>query len=718
MAERYFEENESLYTLQNDCIEQSLETIVSRYIGSNPEHPMVYRAFNRRGIKRIGDYRYQFQLDDAFPEIKNGQYVYAWAKIWMDKPTRVSLAINCFGPAEVFVNQERIFRSSIVHETDPNHRVGFSAQLEKGWNHFVLLFMKTPSGIGGLFGTGSFKRHPLHFLAPSSERDGQEGWIFTQPLDAKLTILPSEFTSEKETGLAWQPKYEWTDEEKKVGQQHRIFGDIDNHRVIAWSKMYCKQPGTNTYEISGTSTGLSKIYINNQFVLEVENRFRIDLELPYGEHDVIIQGESANWGFVLEETTRFELKLPYPVQGAKDVWFYAGPFSQQRELDFEQILHMDRVIETAVGDDFWRLDAPHTYIRPYLENPLYGKWDYPLGVTLYGLLRTGEKLSRKDYIEYAQRHIQQPVSLYEYSLWDKEQYGAAGVNNQLSAIDSLDDCGSFGSTMLLADKMTGIRGSSKVADDIADYITNKQSRLADGTLYRIKGSVDFMIDTMWCDDLYMSIPFLCRYYQKTDDDSYLNDAIHQMLSYKKYMFMEEQSIMSHVYDFKFNTATGVPWGRGNGWVIFSLTELLETMPKDHPSYQELIEYFRVLAKGYLALQGENGVWHQVLTDPESYEESSCTSMFIYSYAKGVRHGWFDEPQTFIDSVFKGWEGLTKRAVDKHGNVYGVCQGSGYAFTGDYYKNDLSWILNDTHGIGIVLLAGVETLVLKRALSYM
>ena len=61
MAERYFEENESLYTLQNDCIEQSLETIVSRYIGSNPEHPMVYRAFNRRGIKRIGDYRYQFQ---------------------------------------------------------------------------------------------------------------------------------------------------------------------------------------------------------------------------------------------------------------------------------------------------------------------------------------------------------------------------------------------------------------------------------------------------------------------------------------------------------------------------------------------------------------------------------------------------------------------------------------------------------------------------------
>jgi unsaturated rhamnogalacturonyl hydrolase len=37
----------------------------------------------------------------------------------------------------------------------------------------------------------------------------------------------------------------------------------------------------------------------------------------------------------------------------------------------------------------------------------------------------------------------------------------------------------------------------------------------------------------------------------------------------------------------------------------------------------------------------------------------------------------------------------------------VCVGSKYAFTADYYKNDLPWKTNDTHGIGIVLLAGIE-----------
>jgi hypothetical protein len=42
-------------------------------------------------------------------------------------------------------------------------------------------------------------------------------------------------------------------------------------------------------------------------------------------------------------------------------------------------------------------------------------------------------------------------------------------------------------------------------------------------------------------------------------------------------------------------------------------------------------------------------------------------------------------------------------------VYGVCRGSEFAFSSDYYKNDLLPRLNDTHGIGIVLLAIYEVM---------
>ena len=49
----------------------------------------------------------------------------------------------------------------------------------------------------------------------------------------------------------------------------------------------------------------------------------------------------------------------------------------------------------------------------------------------------------------------------------------------------------------------------------------------------------------------------------------------------------------------------------------------------------------------------------------------------------------------------------ERAIDEDGNVYGVCRGSGFAHHAYYYKYELMPRLNDTHGIGIIMLAGIE-----------
>ena len=53
----------------------------------------------------------------------------------------------------------------------------------------------------------------------------------------------------------------------------------------------------------------------------------------------------------------------------------------------------------------------------------------------------------------------------------------------------------------------------------------------------------------------MSIPFLCRYARMTGDAKYLDDAANQVLMFKKYLYMPEYKIMSHVYDFHVEAAT-------------------------------------------------------------------------------------------------------------------------------------------------------------------
>lgn len=147
--------------------------------------------------------------------------------------------------------------------------------------------------------------------------------------------------------------------------------------------------------------------------------------------------------------------------------------------------------------------------------------------------------------------------------------------------------------------------------------------------------------------------------------------------------------------------------------MFSLSYFLDGLTEELENYNELMKLFLTLSGSYRRLQGEKGLWHQVLTDSSSYEEASCTAMFTYAFSKGVKNGWYgEEAFLYREAAEKGFKGLTEYCIDKDGSVYGVCKGSGFSFTKEYYRDELFWVVNDNHGIGIVLLAGNELLDLE------
>jgi unsaturated rhamnogalacturonyl hydrolase len=717
----YFNELDNIYNKSQGRPDRTLQVIADRYIGEHPKHDPVFRAFRKDGFLRNGDYQYVFDFREKFPNIQDGQFVYAWAKLWSDQPAEYRFGVNCFGPIRIFINNGQVHKSNLNDDVFPDVKKGFSAKLDAGWNHVVIEFLKTGTGCGGRFGTGSVKGMPLHFLTPSRDRSGQEGWLYSVPLQAPLSTLPSEGQTESDTGVTWLPRMTWDPALQATGQFARIFGARHGRIAYAWTKLNSRVHGVRPFDWKGSHEGDVAIFLDGKLVYSAKGSgsFHISVRLSYGDHDLVMQSQCTgeSWGFTIEE---FEPGLrctpPRIVHGTDEMWFYVGTFHPSEAQDVELLCRMDTLHVNGVGGTYWHLDAPNTVVRPYMENKLFGKWNYPLGVTLYGLLQTGIEVGRNDYVHYVLDHIELSTSYDRYALWDKEQYGAAGINHQLSAIDSLDDCGSFAATMLVAMIHKELKGGRAVADRVADYISRVQDRLPDGALFRVRGSTEFMKDTIWCDDLYMSTPFLCRYYQLSGDQAYVNDAANQFLLYKKYLFMPELKIMSHVYDFKFNKQTGIPWGRGFGWVLFSLTELLAVLPDDHERKGELLAFFGELCEGCLRLQGKNGLWHQVLNVLDSYEETSCTSMFIYAFSRGVRFGWISDPEPYVESVMKAWEGMTRISIDKYGNVYGVCRGSGYSYSPLYYKDELSWNLNDTHGIGIVMLAGIEVMKMQSHLQ--
>lgn len=722
----YFDPQDSIGRMSSGNDELVLAAVANRFIGSHPKLPPVYRMHTTRGFRRGSDYRYEMNLTDKWPVLKDGQFVYVWGKLWSEQEADSSFSISCFGPVTVYVNNSLSFASNLNDDVFPNRKAHFRVKLRKGWNPIVLELLKTGTGCGARFGTGSVKGFPMHILSPTADREGQEGWVYSSPQNDRWTTLPGA-EEEASPTYTWYPELEWLPEEAESGCFARIFGLSPGSSAMAWTKLEHLSPNKPIVKLKGRFHGRYKVYLNGLQVYAGEDRageLDITLELTYGSHDLVVQSTCSdnNWGFELNlepqqglavgyEVTK--LKSPFPVGGLRSHWLYLGPFAEGRTPPVTDITNIHPLVESGGNSLCWRADQPDTWVRPYLENTMFGKWNYPLGVTLYGILKTGAALSDSHFTNYAADHIEQCSSMYTHSLWDSVHFGSPGTNHQLTLIDSLDDCGSFGAAVLEANKVRELKGAAEAAERIARYISEEQDRLPEGALYRVRGTTDFMQDTMWCDDLYMSTPFLAKYYELTGQASYLDDAAEQFLQYKSKLFIPELQIMHHVYDYKFDKPNGVPWGRGNGWVLFSLSELLMVMPADHKRYGQLISFFRELCGGYVRLQGESGLWHQVLTDPGSYGEASCTSMFLYAFARGVRFGWLKEDaDRYILSVHRGWEGLINECIDKFGNVYGVCRGSGYSYSALYYKNELTWQLNDTHGIGIVLLAGIETLQLR------
>jgi Predicted unsaturated glucuronyl hydrolase involved in regulation of bacterial surface properties, and related proteins len=738
----YIEPRQSARYAVGDEEHRILGLLASRYVGANPPIPFAYRPFSKQGILQNEEGLYDMELGSRWPQAVNGDYVYVYGLVWSDNERSIDCNLEPLGPIRLYMNDQLLFRTSAVEEMKPDARVVVPMLLAQGWNRILIEARRTPAGFGCRFGADEAKVRILNVLAPFTGRDGSAGWVFSEPVKKSLygeASFPNERQPEEETGIRWLPRIKWQEEEAQPNLE-RLYGTPEiTVAGYGWTRL----PALGAAEsivLEGRVFGPASVWLNGKLVLSLAEAgaFRENVKADYSGGDLLIRtlSGSQGWGFELKalaDGKPLMLQQPVYIHGYSGEWIYAGPVAANSELDAAAICQLSTLLPAvqldgqAAGNTYWELDMPKTRLRPYYENAMlsnkwtvgtatnYGRWDYPLGVTMYGLLRTAKELNREDWSKYALSHIHTCTEMYDYSLWDRQEYGFPSVNHQLVLMRMLDNCGSFGSAMLEAYLQEGDDRFRRIADSIVDFMLKKLERREDGAFFRLSEG-EYFDNTMWADDLYMSAPFLTRYAVISGDMEVLNEAARQFLLFRRYLFIEEERIMSHVYDFKYGQATRVPWGRGNGWVLFSLSELLERLPEDHSDRVALLDFFQAMCSGVADLQSSSGLWRQVLNEPDAYEEASCTAMFAYAFARGIRFGWLnnDGDQDYAAAARKAWRGLTENAIDRSGNVHGVCSGSRYSFSPDYYMYDLRTVVNDNHGIGIMMLAGVEISMLNGA----
>lgn len=705
----YFPREQSIGARMGTAVKPVLKTIASRFVSDNPPVPAVYWLRSREEFAVTEDYMDKILLHDKIEGMEYEDYAYAWAVFTPPAAGEFHFRFQAYGPVAIFVNGELQFRTNHVQERFFDQVSDVVLRLREGANSLFFQCIATPLGCGFCIGSSSYKGRRIQFFSPLRERKGISGFLWAGPFQKgamdQIGRIPSPEESGEETGICWLPRVQWSGEERQASLSRRLFGR-DGAGMIAAAAFSFPHAGSCRVETErGTIT---RVWMDGREVpLDAGGEGAVEFSAPSGRHVLALLGTELEPAVFLKGTGALAPACPVLTACPQVSWIYAGPVAQGEEPAMASILTFQKPVVLKEKTTFWQADLPGMYLRPFNEGVLYGEWNYPLGVTLYGMIQSARVLGDEAMAAYVEGHMRKCVGFYDYCMWDKETYGAAPFHNQLTTIDSLDDCGSFASALLETMKDREVPEGRRIGRMVAEYMKTRQQRMPDGTFYRNHSYLPVMNETMWADDMYMSVPFLCRYYQAEGDEAALEDAARQVKQMFSYLYMPDLQIMSHIYDARYQVQTRVPWGRGNGWVLFSLTELLAVLPERHKDREEILGIFRKLCQGYLRLQDERGMWHQVLTFPDSYLETSCTAMFVYGFARGVRYGWLEERDVYRESARRGWEALCDIAVDWKGNIYGVCRGSGYSFSKEYYARDLGWNFNDTHGTGIVLLAGIE-----------
>lgn len=192
---------------------------------------------------------------------------------------------------------------------------------------------------------------------------------------------------------------------------------------------------------------------------------------------------------------------------------------------------------------------------------------------------------------------------------------------------------------------------------------------------------------LWIDDMFMITAVQSQAFRATGNRMYIDKAANEMVFYLDSL-QQPNGLFYHAPDVPYF------WGRGDGWMAVGMSELLRSLPKDNPNRSRIMEGYKKMMATLLKYQADDGMWRQLIDDPNSWKETSCTGMFTCAFITGVKEGWLDK-KTYAPAARKAWLSLIKY-INKDGDITDVCEGTNKKDSHQYYL-DRKRNTGDLHG---------------------
>jgi rhamnogalacturonyl hydrolase YesR len=391
---------------------------------------------------------------------------------------------------------------------------------------------------------------------------------------------------------------------------------------------------------------------------------------------------------------------------------YPVPYGQPKVADVTAVLnrvytYLDGVTPTQIIDK--ETGKEITDLARFQPNAVIKPGDFRLtsyewGVTYAGMLLASEATGDPRYAEYTNKRLAFLAGLRPYFQDQVTKDPRANTSlRPMLAPHALDDAGAMCAAMIRASLIKKLSVDLRPQiDTYIKYIMTQEHRLADGTLARNRPQPN----TLWLDDLFMSVPALAQMGKLTGDKKYFDEAAKQVLQFSKRMFDKEKGLYMHGWVEGMATHPEFHWARANGWAIMTMVELLDVLPEIHPDRAAVLAQLNAHVRGLATYQSGSGFWHQLIDKNDSYLETSATAIYVYAIARAINRGWIDQ-LAYAPMALLAWNAVSTK-VNQQGQVEGVCVGTGMGFDpAFYYYRPVN--VYAAHGYGPVLLAGAEVI---------
>ena len=366
--------------------------------------------------------------------------------------------------------------------------------------------------------------------------------------------------------------------------------------------------------------------------------------------------------------------------------------SKENEIREKLTLVIDKLMNLGINENAEKDAGGDSRLAEFIRRDSgITIWDWPQGVGLYGLHKMQEVEPDEKYRQFLKAWYRDRIA---------EGLPLKNVNTtapMLTLVDFLDEDPAW----------------EKLATVWADWLVHELPKTEEGGFQHVtSGSGDGQSlilneQQMWVDTLFMAVLFLNRMGQKYGREDWIEEGIHQVLMHIKYLCDTHTGLFYHGWSFKErNNFGGIFWCRGDGWFTLGILDYLEMFGgRISPALQTFIlDTFRAQVRALAGLQAPSGLWHTVLTDPDSYEETSGSAAFTAGILQGIRTGVLDP--CYLPVAERAVEGILAN-IAPDGTVLNVSAGTPIGMDADFYKNIM--IAPMAYGQSLTIFALVEAL---------